>query len=281
MKLIVKDINYTDNVFYGIVGSRKIGFYLSNRLSQVFMETIKIGYLVDFEITNNKRKIGQKKYIQVNHFNLIKNLKTGFDLYNHHSLQTDMVSFLKSHDYYLFLDLEMTIAGYGEKNYKPEIIQYGYVLMDKEGNTIKQADNYLQTTGTKPINKRTFWFLKIEKRTYEQLAIPYQIFYNELKNIIQEYHPKFVVWGKNDIATLNHSYKINKVPPLSTGLDFVDLLRLHRDFFNLRNDLGLFNAYKEYYDKEALQTHNAGEDAKVTKKVFKAFVTYASKAILD
>lgn len=279
MKLIVKDIDYKNNVFYSIVDNRKTGFYLSNRLAQVFMDSIKVGFLVDFEITNNKRKIDKESFYQVNHFTLIKNLNSGLELYNHHSLQTDMVSFLKSHDYYLFLDLEMTIAGYGQKRYKPEIVQYGYVLIDKDGNTIRQADNYLKTISPKPINKRTFWFLKIEKRDYDQKAVDYQVFYNELSEIVKEYQPKFVVWGKNDITTLSHSYKINKLPPLSNSTDFIDLLRLHRDFFNLRNDVGLFNAYKEYYDEEALQTHNAGEDAKVTKKVFDAFLLYSSKVL--
>ena len=104
---------------------------------------------------------------------------------------------------------------------------------------------------------------------------------NELKDILNNYNPKIVVWGKNDIKALNDFYKLHKVSALTNSNNFVDLLRLHKNFFNLKNDLGLFNAYKEYYLEDPIQAHDAIEDAKVTKAVFSAFKKYAKHLILN
>ncbi|HHW80058.1 MAG TPA: hypothetical protein GX742_04540, partial [Acholeplasmataceae bacterium] len=62
---------------------------------------------------------------------------------------------------------------------------------------------------------------------------------------------------------------------------FVDLLKLHKDYFNLRNDVGLFKAYETYYEKNAEQVHDAKADAKITKKVFDAFLQYSIKELND
>ena len=123
--------------------------------------------------------------------------------------------------------------------------------------------------------------MKLDINIYNQTKIPFIDFYNQLKDIITKYNAKIVVWGKNDIQALNYGYKIYKLKPLTNDYDFVDLLKLHKDYFNLRNDLGLFKAYETYYDETIKQTHDAKDDAKITKKVFDAFLEYSNIEFKD
>ena len=52
----------------------------------------------------------------------------------------------------------------------------------------------------------------------------------------------------------------------------MDLLKLHKDYYNLENDIGLFKAYKMYFNDDLDQAHNAYEDALITKHVFDGFL---------
>ena len=87
------------------------------------------------------------------------------------------------------------------------------------------------------------------------------------------YSPIVYVWGKNDQLELNKLNRLYKLNNFTRRMRFVDLLNLHKIYFSLKNDVGLFNAYNEYSD-EILedQKHDAFEDAKVTMKIFDYFV---------
>ena len=91
---------------------------------------------------------------------------------------------------------------------------------------------------------------------------------------LKKYNPKLVVWGKNDLSALNDSYVLHDKDKLTSDENFIDLLKLHKDYFNLKDDLGLFKAYKTYYDVAFSQAHDAKDDALVTKYVFDAFLEY-------
>ena len=41
------------------------------------------------------------------YFNLIENYKNKVTIYDHNQLKQDMIGFLESNDYYMFLDLEI------------------------------------------------------------------------------------------------------------------------------------------------------------------------------
>lgn len=276
MRLMIKKIDYNNKAFYCNVGGVLTGFYLTNRLAKIFLEYLGQNILVDFEASTVTKKINNHRAYQVLYFNEIYNVKSKKYHYNHLKLKHDMIEFLEDKDYYLFLDLEMTMSYYRQKNFKPEVVQYGYLLMNKNGNVILENGNYVIPVIQNPISKKTLDFISISQEIFYNQAIDYKIFYVELKNILEKYQPKIVVWGRNDIITLDLSYKIHNVKPLTTKLDFIDLLKLHKDYFNLRNDLGLFKAYKTYYDTNLEQEHDAVSDAKVTKKVFEAFVNYTS-----
>lgn len=277
MRLIVQKVDRASQTFTCKMGNQIVSFYLTNRLAKIFLNHLSEDVLVDFEITKGIRKINKVKSHQVAYFNLIKNYKQNIVIYDHKQLKLDMIGFLEKNKYYLFMDLEMTIPFYRQKDFIPEIIQYGYLLVDKNGNTILENGNYVKTKLQKNINKRTKQFLDLDLDIYNDTKITYEEFYNEIKAIMNKYNPKVVVWGKNDIQALNYGYQIYDVKPLTTEKDFVDLLKLHKDYFNLSNDLGLFKAYETYYEKSVIQTHDAKDDAIVTKKVFDAFIKYTAE----
>lgn len=277
MRKLISSVDIKNKMFFCTFGNHKVAFYLTNRHAKIFLEYLSEGILVDFEASDFTKKIGKYQAYQVSHFNEIINIKNKKAIYNHRQLKKEMIDFLEDKEYFLFLDLEMTIPFFKQRNFKPELVQYGYVLINKKGETILEDEAYLTPVLQNPISKRTLKFISITAEKFYSVSRPYDIFYNKLNDILETYNPKIVVWGSNDIIALNHSYKVHNLKELTNKNDFIDLLKLHKDYFNLKNDLGLFKAYQTYYDKEELkQIHNAKEDAIVTKKVFEAFVEYST-----
>ena len=43
-------------------------------------------------------------------------------------------------------------------------------------------------------------------------AVSFKQFYNEFKQIVKEYNPYVIVWGKSDITSLKKTCQINNVP---------------------------------------------------------------------
>lgn len=274
MTKIIYDVDAGIKVFYLIIEGRKIGFYLSNRLAKTFFDYLRKGVLVDFEIAQKRKRIFGRPYYQVAHFNRIISLKPHVIHYDLFQLRKDMQQVLKNHKYYLFIDFEMTMPGYTKSTFVPEIIQVGYVLAKAQGQIIEQSGYYVLPAPETNLSKRTKKFLKLDELQFYEDAIHYEKFYEDLERIVKKFHPKFVVWGKNDISALNDSYKLHHKKPLTEDSDFFDLLKLHKDYYNLKDDLGLFKAYKTYFEIDEHQAHDAMDDAVITKYVFDAFMSY-------
>jgi sporulation inhibitor KapD len=274
MRKIIYHIDANHPIFYIILEGRKVGFYLSNRLSKIFMSYLDQGVLVDFEIQPKMKKIGNMYYYQVAHFNQIIRLNPYQIHYDLFHLRDEMKSVLDQHRYYLFIDFEMTMPGYQLETFRPEIIQVGYVLAQAQKDAILQDGYYVLPKEDRILSKRTKRFLKLDEASFFQEAVPYEVFYDKLKAIMDTYHPKLVVWGKNDLSALHDSFILHQQTKLTQDDDFIDLLKLHKDYFNLKDDLGLFKAYQTYYNVEYDQSHDAKDDAMVTKLVFDAFLSY-------
>ena len=274
MRRIIDSIDAESNIFYVIIEGRKIGFYLTKRLAKTFFHYLDHGMIVDFEITSKRKKIDHHWLYQVAYFNKIESVNPKHVFYDLNLLRKEMKHVLDTYDYYLFIDFEMTMPGYHQKKFMPEIIQAGYVLSKPQSKIQVKDGYYIKPKLADKLSKRTIKFLKIEEEMFNKKAVDYRVFYRKLKNIMKRYRPKLVVWGKNDISALNDSYQIHGRAPLTTNNDFIDLLKLHKDYYNLKDDLGLFNAYKTYYESNDLQKHDAYDDALVTKHVFDAFIEY-------
>jgi len=277
MKAFIHSTKPKQKIFYCIINNKKEPFYLPNRLAKVFLTILKKGILVDFEVLEQvKRRIDNKDVLvhPVAHFNLIKQLKPARTLYDLNKLRLDMKRVLKKYQYFLFLDLEMTMPGYKRGPHTPEILQVGYLLANKEGKVIKDNGYFVEVLSEQAINKRTIKFLDLDENKYYGTARAYDLFYDDLKTMMENYKPQIVTWGKNDIQALNISYQLHQVKPITKDYQFIDLLKLHKDYFNLPNDIGLFDAYKKYYqpEEQIIQDHDARTDAMITKDVFDAFI---------
>jgi sporulation inhibitor KapD len=274
MRRIITDIHIKDQAFFVLYQGRKIGFHLTNKLHKTFFYYLDKGVLVDFEVSPKTKKIGHNIYYQVAYFNQIVSLNPYIIHYDLKKLRQEMYDVLTHNDYYLFIDFEMTMPGYTDKYFVPEIIQVGYVLAKPKEDILVQDGFYVTPILRPTLSKRTKRFLGLDDETFFSQSKPYDEFYLRLKEIIDTYHPKLVVWGKNDISALNDSYKLHDVNKLTEDYQFIDLLKLHKDYYNLKDDLGLFKAYKTYYNVDFKQAHDAKDDALVTKYVFDAFLDY-------
>ncbi|MDY0074553.1 MAG: exonuclease domain-containing protein [Acholeplasmataceae bacterium] len=274
MKKIIHSIDYKHAIFYLIIEGQKVGFYLSNRLSKIFFQYLSPGVLVDFEIQPKMKKVINRFIYQVAYFNQIIRLNPYQVHYDLYQLRREMKDVLVQDRYYLFIDFEMTMPGYRPEEFKPEIIQVGYVLSKVKTNAILQDGYYVLPKEARTLSKRTKKFLHLDEEAFFNDAKPYDFFYENLRHIMETYQPKLVVWGKNDLVALSDSFTLHDKERIIDNHDFIDLLKLHKDYFNLRDDLGLFKAYQTYYDVTFDQAHDAKDDAFVTKLVFDAFLSY-------
>ncbi|MBE0700069.1 MAG: hypothetical protein IH571_00115 [Acholeplasmataceae bacterium] len=272
MKKLIWSVDYKKKIFYIIIHGRKIGFHLTNRLSKTFLSYLRKGVMVDFAITERKKRIDNAYVYQVAYFNQIVTLRPFTVHYDLKKLRHEMQTVLKNNKNYLFIDFEMTMPGHDPKSFKSEIIQVGYVLAEARGPVKLSEGFYVLPKENKTLSRRTKKFLNLDEEQFFKEAMHFDVLYNKLKHIMTAYDPKLVVWGKNDITALNDSYALHQKRRLTEDLQFIDLLKLHKDYFNLKDDLGLFKAYKTYYQLDFEQEHDAKDDALVTKYVFDAFI---------
>lgn len=272
MTKIIYEIDSEYNVFYVIVNGKKTGFHLPNRLAKTFYNYLDRGILVDFEITGRRKRIKNRIFYQVAFFNRIVSLNPYRIHYDLFTLRSEMETVLRRHKYFLFLDFEMTMPGYTYEKFSPEIIQVGYVLAEAQQGFVEKKGYYILPLPETTLSKRTKRFLKLDELKFYEEAFHFEFFYDDLKRLIKTYKPKLVVWGKNDIQALHESYELYQKKPLTRDWDFIDLLKLHKDYYNLKDDLGLFKAFQTYYQKEETQVHDAQDDAIITKHVFDAFL---------
>jgi sporulation inhibitor KapD len=172
----------------------------------------------------------------------------------------------------LFLDLEMSMPPYRNyQNFISEIIQAGMVLVDDQGQVLEEHTVFIRPTLFPQISDRTIKFLHLTQTEIDG-GITYPEFVSLLKTIQQDHRPMVFVWGQNDQLELSRMNERHKIPNFVRHMQLIDLLKLHKTYFGLKNDLGLFNAYN-LYSEETLnqQRHDAFQDAMVTKHVFFGF----------
>ena len=251
-------------------------FYFQSSQMNIFKRYLYEGVYIDLEY--DETKVFKKKGIEANIVDFVhqvyavsKYKRTYF--YDENTINTSLSKFLSSMGNIMFLDLEMTMPSYGYagKEFQAEIIQAGFLLVDANGDEICRYSNYIRPVIHKTLSRRVQKFLQIDLPTFESKAINYKDFYEEFEEILTLYRPTIVVYGKNDSIILKNSYKINHLPSLQNKTRFVNLCKLIKNFYNLRNDAGLFKLYQIYYNQENLQIHDAFNDSEVTKAVFKAF----------
>jgi sporulation inhibitor KapD len=274
MKRVIRQIDEENKIFGCLISGNMTYFYLTKSQAKKYFDYLDIGVFVDFKVFDQIKVIDKKKCYKVSHFNLIerKTSRTTLSLFDLNKLRSNMKLVLEGFDYYLFLDLEMTMPPYSKDEFEAEIIQIGYILTNDKGETIRQNEYYISPTKYQTISKRTLKFLQVERTQFDDVP-SYDYFYKDFKDMIDTYHPKIVVWGKNDQLALDVSYQINKVEPLTNSSSFINLLQVHKNYYNLSDDVGLFKSYQFYYGGSYDQAHNAYTDALVTMHVFKGLIS--------
>ena len=99
MKKLIHDIDQSLSVFYLIFDGRKVGFYLTNKLSKTFFDYLEKGVMVDFEITPKMKTIRKRKFFQVAYFNQIISLnpyRVHYDLYKLRHDMSEVLSQIKN-----------------------------------------------------------------------------------------------------------------------------------------------------------------------------------------
>ncbi|MCK9471462.1 MAG: exonuclease domain-containing protein [Bacilli bacterium] len=192
--------------------------------------------------------------------------------YNIDTIRKGVRRLIDNDKYKLFLDLEFSLPSYYQtKVHIPEIVQYGIVLEDPEGNIILEDGRLVNPLRKYALNLRTYKFLKKSKEDFED-ACSYIEFYQLLEKIIDDYDVKIIAWGRNDILTMEQSFKLNRLKPLDIRNRYMNLMQVVKNYYNSKADLGLFNTYEEMSGTDASdQSHDALEDALMTREIYRMF----------
>lgn len=258
-----------------IKDKQKIRFYyMAKAMFQNFMLYFKDGIYIFMTVDQTKRKYRGLTVQNVENIEKLisphgKHPKIYYDISMIKSSIRKIVHEKKPH---LFLDFEMSMPPFRNyQNFVSEIIQVGMVLTNEHNEIIETHRMYIKPILSKEISDRTQKFLHITQSDIDS-GVEYKQFHDTLKQIQMKYRPQIYVWGQNDQIELRKMGQIHNLPDLTKNTQIIDLLKLHKTYFGLKNDLGLFNAYKTYYQIDLSdQMHDALEDAMMTKKVFDSF----------
>lgn len=192
--------------------------------------------------------------------------------YDEKTIKSGTKDLLNQLGHKLFLDLEMSMHPYKkDPTFVQEIIQVGYILVDQEGQVLERYDQIVQPTIHKRLSRRTLKFLNLTQEDVDQ-GISFPEFYQHFSKIIDKYDPAIIVWGKNDYLALREGYQVNNLPTLKHQTRYINLLKIIKNYFHLKNDVGLFNALELFHGQALDQAHNAYEDAYATMQIFHQFL---------
>ncbi len=266
-------INEDDRIISLKVKNQVMFFYLQRSMLNRIGKYLSISRFIQFVIKDEERIYKGRKVSNIDYVLKIMEIRyrknmVFYDILNIRSGTKDLINGL---DNKMFLDLEMSMHPYKQdKNFTQEIIQVGIYLVDKNDRLIEEYCKIIKPTLHPKLTKRTLKFLEISQEQADN-GIDFKEFYVYFKQLVEKYVPAIIVWGRNDFLALRESYKINGLPSLRKRTRYINLLKLHKNYFNLKNDLGLFNALNLYTSDNDKQLHNALEDAKATSEIFNGF----------
>lgn len=258
-----------------IKDSRKVHFYyMSKSMFKQFMLYFQFGIYIFMQTKNQPRLyrgVMVKNVIAIEKIlSPSKNKPTIY--YDISVIKSGIKSLVNQNRNRLFIDFEMSMPPYSNyQNFVSEIIQAGYILTDEEGNIIEQFSSYIKPKLFPEISIRTKKFLHVEQEEVDG-GEDYEYLHNKLFKIQKRYNPVVYIWGKNDHLELNKLNRMHNLRNFTKNMQFVDLLSLHKIYYGLKNDVGLFNAHSLYTKQDLTkQKHDALEDALFTKDIFYSF----------
>lgn len=255
-----------------VINSHLEYFHMTNRNMKDFRIYLFKKPYVFIEVNDTYEVHSYHKCREIDHFiKIVLPTRKGSEIYYDISVIQDGVKELINRPQNrLFLDLEFSM---GSPLYRGgnEILQYGLVLEDEQGNVILEKSDLVQPFNPKALNVKTLLFLSRSLEDFDN-ACSYIEFYQLLENIIEQYDPKIIAWGTNDILALESSFKINKLKPLDIRNRYINLMHVMKNYYSYKQEKGLFSTYKEMSKTEETdQIHDALEDAIVERKIFHLF----------
>ena len=216
------------------------------------------------------------RVVEPSYYNKAKRRKIYFDMDTIKKGVRELIN--KPHNK-MFIDLEFTMPAYFQTMpHVQEILQYGIIIEDKNGNVVFDKSSLVKPSRPYLLNSRTLSFLSRKRSDFDK-ACTYKEFYDMLKMCMREYKPKVYAWGRSDINTIEQSFTINKVKPLDIRKHHINLMQVIKNYYNLKDEMGLFQTYEEMSNKTMEpQQHDAFEDAYLTREVFKMFKETINKS---
>lgn len=248
--------------------------YMSRKLFRDFGPYFVNKPYIFVTASGDKKKYGNFYCQEVLHFNkiVLSDHREKKVYYNIDTIKKSIKSLLSKMKSKLFLDLEFSLPPYfNTMAHVPEIVQYGMVLEDENGNLLFEDGSLVMPKKKYSLNPRTLKFLSKTREDFQH-ACSYEDFYRLLKRFIEEEDVKIIAWGRNDILTIEQSFELNGLKPLDIRSRYINLMQVIKNYYNSKTDLGLFSTYQELSGTEyEVQRHDALEDALIAREIFRIF----------
>lgn len=267
-----------DNRIFEIETKHKLEYYYFGRSQyKRFKPYLHEGLYVYFFCKDELVKRSNKMTSEVISFTKMKRptskgFITYFDL---ETIKKGVNKLLSKDAYRMFIDLEFTMPSYSYVHgtgFKPEIIQYGIYLEDPSGNLVLTEHENVLPIKRSSITDRTLDFLNLKEKDFDH-AQTYNQFYRTVQDIISMYQPVVYVWGYNDIYVMDLACEMHHKPKLLERKQIVNLMQVIKNYYSIKSDIGLFNAYSLFGKSAPLtQDHNSLSDAVTTSEIFHLFL---------
>ena len=255
-----------------IINNRLQYFHMTNKNMKDFKNYLYKKPYVFLSCEDQSIKVNGYKANEIEYFIkiIVPRPKRSNIYYDISMIRRGVKSLINKPEAKMFLDLEFSLpasSGY----HVLEIIQYGLVVEDKDGNIILEDTSLIKPLRRSALNNRTLKFLSLEYKDFNN-ACSYIEFYQLLESCIRDYDVKIICWGKNDILALEQSFKLYHLRSLDIRNRYMNLMQIMKNYYNYKQEMGLFNTYQEIAQvEETVQTHNAFEDAMIAREIYHIF----------
>ena len=254
------------------INSKLEFFHMTNRFMKDFKLYLFKKPYVFMDVKEEYEIYNYHRCREIDHFiKIVLPTRKGNEVFYDISVIQDGVKVLiNKPQHRLFIDLEFSLNSPLSKGVS-EIVQYGLILEDEDGNVILEDSSLVKPVNKKALNIKTLLFLSRSLEDFDS-ACDYIEFYQLLDNIIEKYNPKIYAWGQNDILALENSFKVNHLKPLDIRNRYINLMHVIKNYYSYKQEKGLFSTYQEMTNtEETSQIHDALEDALIEREIFYIF----------
>lgn len=254
------------------INSKLEFFHMTNRFMKDFKLYLFKKPYVFMDVKEEYEIYNYHRCREIDHFiKIVLPTRKGNEVfYDISVIQDGVKALINKPQHRLFIDLEFSLNSPLSKGVS-EIVQYGLILEDEDGNVILEDSSLVKPVNKKALNIKTLLFLSRSLEDFDS-ACDYIEFYQLLDNIIEKYNPKIYAWGQNDILALENSFKVNHLKPLDIRNRYINLMHVIKNYYSYKQEKGLFSTYQEMTNtEETSQIHDALEDALIEREIFYIF----------